>query len=374
MWTIPKSINKDISFFASQLNCEWIGAILVESNSAYDYDDCHNGLETHVSIYGGNIRLGYYFVTGFGDIQAIEHSLWEKHGQVLDIMPYRDGREYNIVGLLPRGSIKKLPNYYFQSLDKYKTQEIDMTYYVYQLVDPRINKPFYIGKGTGNRARTHLWGNPATPNIHKENKIAAIRDAGYEPRIEYIAENIVDEDLAYKIEYEMIKHYGRKGYDKNGILTNICEDNRPPSHKGKTYEEIYGPERAKQQREMRSRLQKERGGYGPKKHSQETRKKFSEINTGSGNPMYGKKQKDSTKRLISEKAKKRVGRLNKTSYAYKLTSPTGTEYVLYGGEAKNFCKDNNLSWSTLKMQIQKSQWSIPKKGKTKGWRLESGCR
>jgi len=48
------------------------------------------------------------------------------------------------------------------------------------LIDPRKNKPFYIGKGTGRRARTHLWDIPETRNEYKENIIAAIRDKGME--------------------------------------------------------------------------------------------------------------------------------------------------------------------------------------------------
>jgi len=60
-------------------------------------------------------------------------------------------------------------------------------YYVYQLVDPRNSQPFYIGKGKGRRAKTHLWDVPETRNVYKENKIASIRASGNEPLIEYIA-------------------------------------------------------------------------------------------------------------------------------------------------------------------------------------------
>ncbi len=33
-----------------------------------------------------------------------------------------------------------------------------LKYYVYLYIDPRDSKTFYIGKGTGNRAFTHLKG------------------------------------------------------------------------------------------------------------------------------------------------------------------------------------------------------------------------
>lgn len=352
---------------ATALGCTWVGAVPVESNSVYEFDDCHNSVNIHVSVYGGERREGFYFVEGFGDIQAIKHSVWESN-RLTDIMPYKDGREYNIVGLLPNNHLSRLPNYYFQSLDKYK-QEIEFMYYVYQLVDPRTSTPFYIGKGKGNRAQTHLSSNASTPNVYKENKMHAIREAGYEPRIEYIAENILDESLAYEIESSIIKRLGRKGYEEFGILTNICSDNRPPSHKGKTYEEIYGEVKASEQREMRSRLQKERGGYGPKQHSDETRKLFSKLNSGQGNPMYGKNHSDDAKARIGKSNSKYSGKLNKKSKCYILTSPDGTCVELWGGEAKKFCAEHDLSWSTLKMQSQKN-WGVPKKGKTAGWKLE----
>ena len=147
-------------------------------------------------------------------------------------------------------------------------------YYVYQLVDPFTKLPFYIGKGSGRRATTHLWKIPETRNQYKENKIADIRKNGKEPLIEYLIVNIFDEDIAYSIEEAYIKKYGRKGYETDGILTNVCLNSRPPNHKGKTYEEIYGVERSIEQKELRSALQKERGGYGPKKHTAETKLKI----------------------------------------------------------------------------------------------------
>ena len=83
-------------------------------------------------------------------------------------------------------------------------------YYVYEYTDPRNNLPFYIGKGKGNRAKQHLWNKSRSHNPYKENKIQSIRSDGYEPKIEYIAENILDENLAHELETKSILFYGRK--------------------------------------------------------------------------------------------------------------------------------------------------------------------
>ena len=145
-----------------------------------------------------------------------------------------------------------------------------MNYYVYMLIDPRTNKPFYVGKGKGNRAKFHLKETlETTINIRKYNKIQSILKNGLEPKIMYHAIELTEVD-AYNTEASLIKQYGRKGYDTHGILLNICEDNRPPGNdnfitdnpgkrmKGKTYEELYGQEKATKLKESRKKTSSER--------------------------------------------------------------------------------------------------------------------
>jgi len=105
-------------------------------------------------------------------------------------------------------------------------------YYVYQLIDPNTDQPFYIGKGKGDRALSHLTPNKKTNNPRKDAKIAEIRSCGHEPKIIYLFENLMDTE-AYVKEEELIKTLGRIGYDENGILTNIKLNAKPPSQKGK---------------------------------------------------------------------------------------------------------------------------------------------
>jgi hypothetical protein len=103
-------------------------------------------------------------------------------------------------------------------------------YYVYVLKDPRTDLPFYVGKGQGTRAYDHLNKNMQgknTENPFKDHVIRQILAEGLLPDIEYVY-HTDDEDDAYDYEAKLIKRYGRRRYDVNGLLTNLCEDNRPP--------------------------------------------------------------------------------------------------------------------------------------------------
>lgn len=156
-------------------------------------------------------------------------------------------------------------------------------YYIYCYIDPTTNLPFYVGKGTQKRAYTHMYNAKEDNNKNKtrfKNKLNKMKRAGIEPVIIFLAQNIQDEQIAYDIEEAYIKEYGRKGYEKNGILLNICEGARPPNHKGKTYEEIYG-DRAKEQKNKRHKLQLDAGGWFKNhKHTDNAKQKIKEKSTG----------------------------------------------------------------------------------------------
>jgi hypothetical protein len=90
------------------------------------------------------------------------------------------------------------------------------SYYVYALKDPRTNPvlPFYIGKGTGNRAWEHTVN---VDNTAKGERIRTIMAAGYEVVTTKLADGLTEEQ-ALKLEAELIAAFGTEA--TGGFLTN----------------------------------------------------------------------------------------------------------------------------------------------------------
>lgn len=242
-------------------------------------------------------------------------------------------------------------------------------YYVYELIDPRVNLPFYVGKGKDKRVYFHLSekSRAKSDNFKKFDKIKKIRKEGYEPEVK-IVQYFEDENDAYEYEEKLIRTYGRRDIDEGGILTNICESSRPPKLKGRTYQEIYGDD-WEDQIEKRRQLQLSVGGYGPKKHTKETKRKISEKVSGKNNPSYGVPCSEERKRKISEKAKERYenGFISPSAKTWRIVSPENKEYIITGA-LKEFCKSKNISYATMSAAIKynrkgprRNGWSIEKK-------------
>lgn len=85
-------------------------------------------------------------------------------------------------------------------------------YYVHLYIDPRSNKPFYVGKGKGRRLLEHL---SARGESRKARVLKELRDAGLKPRLDILTHGLADEETALRIEAAVIDLLG---LDK---LTNL---------------------------------------------------------------------------------------------------------------------------------------------------------
>lgn len=196
------------------------------------------------------------------------------------------------------------------------------------LLIPRNQQPFYIGKGTGDRYLRHLRETASnTENHRKFNKIQSIRKNGLEPLVIKILEGLA-EQLAYDIECRLIAKYGRIDFDLNGILTNVCSDNRPPRLIGEA-NPFYGqtqPDWVKQ------RLSEVHRG---KTISEEHRQAIVAANKGSANHMFGNTHTTEARAKISQSHSK----------PYVVVSPDGQTY--HTNSLKTFCKEHGLGYSSM---------------------------
>jgi hypothetical protein len=314
---------------------------------------CHKNCEI-------NPVLGYYIIKDSHNIlHAFKHSVLDIGNKLVDVTPTLDQRKYNIFCYGTNHTEEHI-TYAANTIFINRIMETEMLYYVYGLIDPRNNQVFYIGKGKDDRALSHFSESvlSRSGNNRKSAKIRKLKSLGYSPVIEFYAQNIEDESLAYDIERTLIKKYGRIDYDIGGILTNICEDNRPPNHKGKSYEDIYGGG-AEDQRTKRNILQSAAGGwFKGHKHSEISLIKLREASSGKNNARYGVIVKG------TETANK-IGAANRGKKHYnrpgvKLLYIEGLNIFIYSNDLKKYCMENGRSYATFQKQLSlgwpKSRW------------------
>jgi len=344
--------------FARALGAKTLREIVISPRENDKPFNCHKNCEI-------NPILGYYIVKdGHNILHAFKHSVLDVGDKLVDITPTLDHRTYNVFCYGTEHQEEHI-TYVNNTVFINRIKETDMCYYVYGLIDPRNNQVFYIGKGKDDRALSHFTEHELarSGNNRKTAKIRKLKTLGYSPVIEFYAQNIEDENLAYDIESSLIKKYGRIGYEEYGTLTNICEDNRPPNHKGKTYLDIYGA-RAEEQRKKRHDLQLSVGGwFKGHTHTKETRTKISKKSSGENNPRFGVIVKG------TETANK-IGDANRGKKHYKrpdvkLLYVDGLDLFIYSNDLRDYCRENGYSYATFSKQLSDS-WPRSKRGKNMG--------
>jgi len=204
--------------------------------------------------------------------------------------------------------------------DSIKSQCEDITikneFYVYALIDPEDNLPFYIGKGKNARDISHIRetqkGIIPHGNKHLFYTIKQILESGKSVIVERWDTHLGEVDALEK-EVEYIKKYGR-GDLKTGILANLTDGGEGQSG--------WVPDKSYRKRMSKLKSGKNNGMYGKKqtedtrnkignanrgiKWSLEAREKLSRSSIGRKNSFYGKHHSNDTKQQIRENVKKYI--------------------------------------------------------------------
>jgi hypothetical protein len=169
-------------------------------------------------------------------------------------------------------------------------------YYVYEIIDPRTEKPFYVGwtsRKSDLRFGEHLRETRSkVVNLEKVNILKDILKENLKPIMKVVYQ-CSDKENSIKEEIRLIDFYGR--IKDGGILTNISKGGEhhvvsdevkkylSELRKDKTYEELLGKEKA-----------------------EDLKKRISERVSGKSNPMYGKKHSAESRKRMSEKLKGKI--------------------------------------------------------------------
>jgi len=174
-----------------------------------------------------------------------------------------------------------------------------MKYYVYELVDPRNGKVFYVGKGSGDRAYRHernvrnnnQYQRKSNPKLF--SKIGSIIRNGMSIVVR-IMDRFDTEDRAYEKEEELITRHGLPN------LTNIAFGGRG-GLSGEAHP-FFGKRRPEHSALLRGRkLSQETKDRISKTWTDERKKKHSLAVSGEHNPFFRRTHSEQTRQKIRDK-------------------------------------------------------------------------
>jgi len=219
-------------------------------------------------------------------------------------------------------------------------------YYVYELIDPRTDVPFYVGKGKGDRADMHYKRSEWWYNKRKAGRIKKL----LELNLRYYVNKVFFteyETEATLFETKLIQQYGRIGFEDNGILLNLSIDANPPSRKGKP-----GTFKGKTHSSATKEILREHNKKQFEDPQQRILRKNKSIELWQ-NEEYRLKQKESSKNRTATKPSK-----------YKVYFPDGSTEIIIN--LSKWCKENNYPCGTLRDTLPQRKNNIPTRGRAKG--------
>lgn len=235
-------------------------------------------------------------------------------------------------------------------------------FYVYCYKHPTTLLPFYIGKGSRDRATFHL--RLISCNLHKNkyfsNTVKKLKSEGLEPIVEIIENNLQEAD-AYALEAKLVEQYGRKLYDENGILCNLTKGGiglNGYKHSNEAKAKI----KASKQNLSDETLKNMSNAQLGKKHSQQTKDKMSDAKRGVPKSETHKehlkgpkiiKDKEAFSKAISNSL---FGSQRRALW-WKVASPSGEIFIIEN--LSKFCKEHGFK--TFLKEIPAA------KGVAKGW-------
>jgi hypothetical protein len=177
-----------------------------------------------------------------------------------------------------------------------------MKYYVYELIDPRTDNVFYVGKGCGARCHQHVKDckkNRTSANASKDEIINSILSEG----LEIIVRKVFftdDESLAYQNEERVIREYG---------LVNLT-NKRYPSDDHR-YSRVVSTARKEQLRVIMTGNKINNGRKLSEDHKTAISRKLKEAYR-SGNRVYSEKSRVATSKahkgkVFSDETKQKLG-------------------------------------------------------------------